>query len=406
MASLMTRTRDVVAAHRWISAGIALVLVGGAVTGYELTGDSTAQAQNGELSRLVAASVGSVRQTVSATGTFKPADEDDVSFSSSAEVTSVRVAVGDRVAKGQILGTIDDLALRAALAEARASLASAQAALTSAQDSGTATSDQLSADEAAVSSARSSLAAARTALEGATLRSPIAGTVAQVNVAKGDHTAGSSPQNGASDSSSSSSSADFVVVGLHAWTVSASLDDTEVGLVHKGDQVQITTDDVAGLVFGVVSSVGVLSSSTSGSATYPVQIEVTGSPSGLHDGASGTVSIIYHQLSNVLTVPTAAVHASSSGSYVYVASGGKKVRRTITTGLSGGGVTQVKSGLTSGEQVYLDISVGIGRSSTSTNGQNSRRFFLPGSGGVVPGAGFVPGGGGGKFPVTSGGGGN
>jgi hypothetical protein len=123
----------------------------------------------------------------------------------------------------------------------------------------------------------------------------------------------------------------------------------------------------------------------------------------LHDGASATVSIIYHQLTNVLTVPTAAVHSSAGGSYVYVSSHGKKARRVVTTGLSGGGSTQIKSGLRAGEQVYLELSAGSGRSGSSS-GQNSKRVDFPGGGVFLPGGGKVPAGGGGKLPVTSGGG--
>jgi hypothetical protein len=113
----------------------------------------------------------------------------------------------------------------------------------------------------------------------------------------------------------------------------------------------------------------------------------------------------------VLTVPTAAVHGSAGGSYVYVSSGGKKVRRAVTTGLSGDGTTQITSGLRSGEQVYVELGVGPGRSSSSS-GQDGKRFQIGGGGVVVPGGGQFPaggggnfpGGGGGNFPVTSGGG--
>jgi macrolide-specific efflux system membrane fusion protein len=183
---------------------------------------------------------------------------------------------------------------------------------------------------------------------------------------------------------------------MKEWTVSASLDDTQVGLIKKGDQAQITTDNVTGMVFGTVSSVSVLSSSSSGSATYPVEIAVTGTPSGLHDGASATVALIYKQVTNVLTVPTAAVHTTSASSYVYVSSNGKKVKQTVTLGLSSGGTTQIKSGLASGQQVYVQT-VTVRRAGTSTNGtqQTQNRGNFPiGGGGGFGGGGFGGGSGG------------
>jgi macrolide-specific efflux system membrane fusion protein len=365
-----------------LTGGVAVVVVGGSVAGYLVAGGSTARAQDGLVSRLVSAAIGSVRESVTATGTLTPADEEDVSFTSSARITSVRVAVGDRVHKGDPLGTIDDLSLTATLAEARSSLASARATRSDDIDGGSATSAQLSADRAAVSTARRAVSAARDAVDDATLRSPITGTVAEVNVAKGDQSSGSAA---AASDSSSAPSGDFVVVGMKKWTVSASVDDTEVGRVATGQQARLTTGNVPDTVFGVVSSVSVLSSSDTGSAAYPVDIAVTGSPHGLHDGASATVEIVYRQVSNVLTVPTAAIHRSSDGSaYVELSSNGKKVQRAVTLGLSSGGTTQITSGLKSGDQVYVEIDVGS-RSADSSTGAGSllQTGNLPN--GVVPG---------------------
>jgi macrolide-specific efflux system membrane fusion protein len=376
--------RRIVTARPLVTGGVAVVLIGGSVAGYLLTGDSPANAQDGLVSRLVSATVGTVRESVTATGTLTPADEEDVSFTSSARITSVRVAVGDKVHRGDPLATIDDISLTATLAEARSTLASARATLSDDLAGGTATSAQLSADRAGVSTARRAVTAARDAVKDATLRSPITGTVAEVNVAKGDQAAGSSA---AASDSSSDTSGDFVVVGMRKWTVSASVDDTEVGHIAAGQQARITTDNVSSTVFGIVSSVSVLSSSsgTGSAATYPVEIAVTGSPHGLHDGASASVEIVYRQVSNVLTVPTAAVHRSSDGSsFVYVSSDGKKVKRAVTIGLSAGGTTQIKSGLKSGDQVYLEIDTGPQSNGSSTGGGSLvQTGQLPN--GVVPG---------------------
>jgi multidrug efflux pump subunit AcrA (membrane-fusion protein) len=435
------RGRRVITAKPWVSAVVVIALLGGGVAGYLLTGRSTAAASTVQVTtRLVSATTGTVKQSVSTTGTLTPADEHDVSFSSSAEITSVRVSQGQKVAKGQVLGTIATLSLTSALASAKASLATAEATLSSAEDDSTTTSAQLTADKAAVSSAKGGVTDARTALAAATLRSPISGTVAAVNVTKGDQSSGSSGSSsssgstsgsgtgttggsagsgsgsgsgssgsrggttggsgstgtstGTSTSSSSSSSGDFVVVGMKTWQASASVDDTEVGLIAKGDQAQLTTTNVTGTVFGTVSSVSVLSSSSSGSASYPVVIAVTGSPAGLHDGAPATITIVYKQVSNVLTVPTTAIHRAAGGSYVLISKSGKQVHQTVTTGVSSGGTTQITSGLRSGQQVYVQV---VTRTGTGTSGSTTQR---QGRTGNYPGGGTgnYPGGGTGNFP--------
>ncbi|HZZ95865.1 MAG TPA: biotin/lipoyl-binding protein [Jatrophihabitantaceae bacterium] len=400
------RGTRLITARPWLSAAIAVVLAG-AGTGAYLINRGTPAAQTQATARLVTVARGIVRASVSATGTIAPADEKDVSFGSAGKVTSVRVSAGEKVGKGQVLGTIDKLTLRASLAQDRASLASAKAQLASAQDDSSSTSAQISADKASIKTAKAAVDAAVTALDDATLRSPIAGTVATVNVATGDSTGSSQPASGStaaatSSSSSSSSGADFVVIGAKKWTVSASVDDTQVGLISKGDQAQLTTDNAAGTIFGTVKSVSVLSTSSSGSATYPVDIAVTGSPAGLHDGASATVSIIYRQLSNVLTVPSLAVQSTGASKYVYLDNDGARVKKTVTTGLTSAGTTQIKSGLSSGDEVYVDVLRGTGTGSSTTGNPQTGTTgrFGGGLGGGFGGGRF----GGGQVPGGSGGG--
>jgi len=60
-------------------------------------------------------------------------------------------------------------------------------------------------------------------------------------------------------------------------------------------------------------------------------------------------------MSDVLLVPSLAINRTSGTTTVLVPNGGKQVRRTITTGLSSGGQTQVLRGLTEGEQVLVAV---------------------------------------------------
>src|SRR5690349_20400385 len=99
MVVSMAGTRRIATVRPLVTSGVAVVVIGGSVAGYLLTGNSAANAQDGLVSRLVAATIGTVRESVTATGTLTPADEEDVSFTSSARITSVRVAVGDKVHK-------------------------------------------------------------------------------------------------------------------------------------------------------------------------------------------------------------------------------------------------------------------------------------------------------------------
>jgi hypothetical protein len=104
-------------------------------------------------------------------------------------------------------------------------------------------------------------------------------------------------------------------------------------------------------------------------ASSPVVVAVTGSPAGVYPGGTANLQIVYKQLSDVLLVPTLAINRTNGTTTVLVPNGGKQVRRTITTGASSGGQTQVLSGLTEGQQVLVAVPAGTGAG--GTNGRTS-----------------------------------
>jgi hypothetical protein len=176
--------------------------------------------------------------------------------------------------------------------------------------------------------------------------------------------------------------------------INANVDATVVGRIKTGDQAVITTQNAAGPVLGTVASIGLIASTSSGVATFPVVINVTGTPSGLYQGASATISIIYNQVSNVLAVPTAAVVFSGGKIVVYTMVHGHRVAKDVTTGLTSEGLTQITSGLTAGEQVVVPIPRAVSGSGGAGNSQNGSVIIGPrgrviqiGGGGLGPGVG-------------------
>jgi macrolide-specific efflux system membrane fusion protein len=430
-----------VAARPWlVAAAVVLILVVafGSVWLSRRGGATKASAATPTY-RLVAAATGTVKESVSATGTIEPATEDELNFGSSGEVTAVNVAEGDTVKAGQVLARINSASLAASLAQAEATLANDQAKVASDQtDSATAT--QLSADEAAVTAAQGQVSSAKASLADANLVSPIAGVVASVDLSVGQQVSGSSSSgtssgstgsgstgsgstgsgggggtsavggssgSGSTSSTSSASAAQVLVISTSSWIVNATVDDTEVGLIAKGDQAQITTSGATGTVYGTIQSVGVIAASTGSSASYPVLVQVTGNPAGLHAGASATVSLIYKQLANVLTVPTLAVHVSGAKSVVYESADGKatgkQVAHTVQTGLASGGETQIISGLAAGDEVLVAVVTRTGTSGSTTRGGTGGGGFGGGTG--FGGGGFTGGGTGGFGGGGLGGGG-
>ncbi|WP_233549939.1 efflux RND transporter periplasmic adaptor subunit [Cellulomonas rhizosphaerae] len=377
---------------------------------------ASAEAQ-GPTTRTVEASLSTMEKTVSGTGTLEPTVQEDVSFAVSGTVTKVKVAAGDTVTKGQVLATVDTLTLDADLLSAKSTLAQAEARLSDAEDAadGSDSSDaQVAAAKAQVEVAQAGVDDADAAVDDAVLKAPAAGLVTTADLEVGDVvTTGSTGSSGGgaaqpssqSSTSTTTSTGQFVIVGTGAWQVATTVSEADVANVAAGDQVEMTSDDLADTLYGTVASVGLVSTSTSGVAAYPVVVDVTGDTTTLHDGTSVDVSIIYERRTDVLTVPALAVTTADGASTVTVqATDGTQKKVTVTTGETSGNLVEITDGLAEGDAVVLQtFQAGTGNRQGGQTGQ------LPGGGdfqGGFPGGGDFQGGPGGGQGGPQGGGTN
>src|SRR5262245_1070293 len=86
--------------------------------------------------RTVAVSRGSVVATVSASGSVQSGNTASADFATAGTISSISVKVGDTVAKGQVLATVDPTSSNAQLTTSQANLNAAKARLTRAQRPG------------------------------------------------------------------------------------------------------------------------------------------------------------------------------------------------------------------------------------------------------------------------------
>lgn len=197
-----------------------------------------------------------------------------------------------------------------------------------------------------------------------------------------------------SAAASGSSGAQFLIVGTNSWTIDVSVDDSQINQVTKGLQAQITVDGISDAVFGRVTSVGLISTSTGDTASYPVAVAITGSPKGLHDGSEATVEIVYQQLTDVLAVPSAAVHQENGASVVSRSVSGVTQSVPVQIGDTVDGMTVITNGLAEGDEVVVTVATGAARQ--ATGGQTGTQN------GQLPGAGYFPGGRPGSFGGSGG----
>ncbi len=411
--------------------------------------------------RTVTVGRGVVQQTVSGSGNLAPANQADLNFATSGELTHLYVKTGSHVVDGQLLAQIDPSAQQVALAQAQANLQSAQDALDAAQtaatttataaatttptsprgaaaaqgQSGAATSTlTVAAATANVQSAQLSVTSAQQALDATKLFAPIAATVTSVNGAVGEAvgpsgsgsssstTSSSTSSSGASiarglggggtassSGSGSSSSALIVLSQLSHLSLQVSLTEADVGKVRAGQPATVTVSATGDELAGHVTSIGLLPSSSGGASSavsYPVTIGLDQSSPSVRSGMSATASIVTAQATGI-AVPSQAITAGT----VTVVRDGKNASQAVTTGLVGDSSTQVISGLDAGAQIVVrsptaSATLSTTSSATQFPGAGRGGFGGGGFGGGAGGAGGQGGGAGfGRLRALVGGGG-
>jgi multidrug efflux pump subunit AcrA (membrane-fusion protein) len=445
----------------------AAALAAAAVVGAVIVVGSPAASSAQE--RTVTVARGVIQSTVSGSGNLEPANQADVDFATSGEITHIYVKAGDHVARDELLAKIDPDAANVELAQAQASLQSAQDALDQAQESAaasttTATTAQsngstsasddsgsssgsasggatstmtVAAAQANVDSAQLSVTSAEKALAATTLRAPMAGTVTAVNGSVGTTVSG-----GASSSSSSSSSSDsggasvtgglggadssssssgsssgssFITLAqISRYKMEVSLSESDIGSVKVGQPATVTVNAASGEQFAArVTDIGVLSSSSSSGSSsavsYPVTLSLDQTAKGLKAGMSATADVVTSQVTGI-AVPSQAL---SGATVTLEAADGTQTTQAVQTGVVGDSTTQVVSGLKVGDKVVVrSTAAALGAAAGGSDQINNAirsRLGGGGLGGAALGGGVggagFGGGGGGGFRGAGGGGG-
>ena len=294
--------------YRWPIVGVVVVLIAAAV-GLSLWLTSGSSTPVGLTVTTVTAPVttGTIQQTVASSGTLEPASQATLNFAVSGTVTGVDVKAGQTVTAGQVLATVDPTALTEDVNAAQAS--AHRSGGPAGERRGFERRDEHDRHRRGIGDVgRIVTLDCADQLNDASLTSTIAGTVASVNLTTGQQVTGTGSGGGgtggssgtgdtgassdaaaSADSSSSStgsgsSSGQIMVIGTDSYIVNTTVDDTEIGQITDGDQVDITPSGSATPVYGTVGSISLVGSQTSDVTTFPVVIDVTGNPAGLYAG--------------------------------------------------------------------------------------------------------------------------
>jgi len=226
----------------------------------------------------------------------------------------------------------------------------------------------LAADQQSVDAAAADVAMSEQAMNQATIGSPIDGTVVAVNLNVGDTV------------SAASSTANVVVQGAGGYEVATTVSVDRVGQVAVGQPATLVPDGGRKALTGKVAYISVVptTSSTTSDATptYLVIVGLSQNDSNLGNGSTGTVSIITGSATAALAVPTSAVTAFGNRHAVQVLEGGSPRRVAVTVGAVGNTWTEIKGGLSAGQEVVLaNVSEPLPSSATQSGTQNGADGF-------------------------------
>jgi macrolide-specific efflux system membrane fusion protein len=246
---------------------------------------------------------------------------------------------------------------------------------------------QVATDQSQVAIDQVNVANALAAVNAATLKATSGGLVEAVNITDGQQIS-SAGTGGASSGASGSATHAIVIITPGVFEVTGSVSDTLVNEIAVGQSAEVVAAGSSEAVPGKVTEVAEEATVTSGVASFPVTVVLSGASPSLRPGMSASVSVIINRVVGVTTVATSAVHTTGAGSTVTLFVNGKPQPVAVTVGASDSTLTQILSGVKVGDQVVIaTISSTIPSSTTGTGRSFAGGGFGGGFGGGGGGAG-------------------
>jgi HlyD family secretion protein len=226
------------------------------------------------------------------------------------------------------------------IAAARMQLTQAQANLARLLDG--ASEAQLATAQAQIEQARIGLEEAAGNLQAATLVAPFAGTVTALYVTDGEYASGPVVE----------------LVDTSSLRVVLDVDEVDIGAIRVGQPSAISLESWPERdLRAEVVSIAPKAQNRSGVVTYEVRLSFDPEDLPVLTGMTANADLTTAQRKDVLLVPNRAIIADRQAGRYYVSkiNDGQVVRTEVTVGLRDDAFTEIRSGLSDGDQVYMGI---------------------------------------------------
>ncbi|MEL4888038.1 efflux RND transporter periplasmic adaptor subunit [Pectobacterium betavasculorum] len=340
-----------------------------------------------------AAEIADLEQTVLADGEIEAQKQVSVGAQASGQIKALHVKLGDKVQKGQLIAEIDDLTQQDTLKNGEAALKNVQAqraaklaelrnnelswqrqqmlmkrsvGVQADYDSAKATLDATRANidalDAQIVQAQITVNTAKVNLGYTQIRSPMDGTVVAIPVEAGQTV-----------NAIQTTPTIAKVANLDTMTIKVKISEADVVKVKTGMPVwfsilgepnkryEATLSSIEPAPDSINTDTTTTSSSTSSSSSssstaiyYNGQFDVKNPDGVLRISMTAQVYILLSSVKNAIVVPATALTLRNGMWYVQVVNANKKVEsRLVTLGLNDNVRTQIRSGLSVGEQVVV-----------------------------------------------------
>ena len=310
----------------------------------ELAADDLATAEAGEIQRLLPI-----------TGALRAASQAVVKAKVAGELAEVLVKEGDAVKAGQLLARIDEAEYRARLNERAATLEASRAQAKFAEQSRRKYQELLAkkfisetayenyqtnanVTEGQVRAAEAQLVLARKSLDDTQVRAPIAGSISERALQRGDK--------------ASVDTRLFTIVDLAKLELEAPVPAAEVPHLAVGQAVRFTVEGFGSKEFAG-SIVRINPATQPGTRSILIYVEIPNPELALKAGMFAKGSLVLATQRAEVLVPVTALRTDGAATFVYTLAGDRLARQDVTVGLvnEGAGRAEIAKGLAPGARI-------------------------------------------------------
>ena len=191
------------------------------------------------------------------------------------------------------------------------------------------------------------------------IRSPINGVILQQLIEEGQIIS-------SGISSTTGGTSLFIVGDISKLLAKVDMDEVDISKIHLGQEVNVLVDAYQNRKFsGLITHIAPQAVTKSNVTVFSIEVTIVDKDRNLlKPGMTTTCEIIVANAKNAQALPNQAIYFEKNQSFVYVKENGKIVLKPIKIGIETDDETQILSGLTNNETVYIR---------KSSNSRNERR---------------------------------